>query len=156
MNNALRIELLRDYSAERYKLKNGDAFIASEGNQDFGKGRAIPKTYRNRDYWDADVRRAEQKPKVDTQGDGGAYGAATSFVADVLGPIEEVAFVGTGGKISYNVDAPQVTYTGYDKRGNLISEVIERPKTVDTGTPKGVLKQSYDLQKATNLLNRVR
>ena len=158
MNNALRTELLRDYTAERYKLKNGDAFVVSDGTRNVLKGRAIPKTYENREEWDADVRRTEQKPKVDTQGGGGggAYGAATNFVADVLGPIEEIAFVGAGGKVSYTVDAPQVTYTGYDKRGNLISEVIERPKTIDTGTPKGVLKQSYDLEKATNLLNRVR
>ena len=155
MNNALRTELLRDYTAERYKLKNGDAFIVSEGNDAFAVGRAIPKTYTNAKYWDADYKKSEQKPRVDTQGGGGVFGNAASFVADVLGPIEEIAFVGAGGKVSYNINAPQVTYS-YDSFGNLKSEVIERPKTVDTGTPKGVLKQSYDLQKATDLLNRVR
>ena len=93
MNNALRIELLRDYSAERYKLKNGDAFIASEGNQDFGKGRAIPKTYINAKYWDADVKRAEQRV-VGADGDAG-----NSLYNSFKNLVDTQAFEGASGEV---------------------------------------------------------
>ena len=59
-SNSEKLELLKDYYAEQYKLQNASEAYVISNDEGFGVGRAIPKTIENEQFWNKDIARSER------------------------------------------------------------------------------------------------